>query len=63
MAIAPSQITDFFHNHKPYSKLNLTQLAFFEDPLVYIAKGYCLLLKILSRGAWFEDNVACYVSL
>jgi hypothetical protein len=41
MAIAPSQITDFFRNYKPYSKLNLTQLAFFEDPLVYIAKGYC----------------------
>lgn len=41
MAIAPSQITKFFSNHKPYSKLDPTQAAFFENLVVYIAKGCC----------------------
>jgi hypothetical protein len=41
MAIAPSQIIEFFRNYKPDNKLNLTQLAIFEDLVVYITKGYC----------------------
>jgi hypothetical protein len=35
-----SQIMKFFSCHKPYIKLNSTQLAFLEDLVLYIAKGY-----------------------
>jgi hypothetical protein len=38
--IPPSQIMEFFYNHKPYNKLNPTQCAFPEDLVLYIAKGY-----------------------
>jgi hypothetical protein len=31
MTIFPSQITNFFGNHKPYNKSNLEQLVFLEN--------------------------------
>ncbi len=34
--IAPSQITNFLGNHKPYSKSDLAQLTFLEDLVLYI---------------------------
>jgi hypothetical protein len=38
--IALSQITKCFSSDKPYIESNSTQLAFLEDSVLYIAKGY-----------------------
>ncbi len=42
----PSQITQFFGNQKPYNKSNLIQLAFLENLVLYITKGFCSLFSI-----------------
>jgi len=46
----PLLITKFFGSHWPYNKTNLTQHAFFEDMVLYIAKGYHLMSFI--ENSW-----------